>query len=85
MRTTIELPDELLQAAKVRAAERNETLKEFFARAIAQEVGVQSRRPKTGRVSLPLVKSKSRRKVDVTNEDIAAALDADDAERYTGP
>jgi plasmid stability protein len=36
MKTTVELPDELLRAAKIRAAERNMKLKDLVAEALRQ-------------------------------------------------
>jgi hypothetical protein len=76
MRTTIDLPPELMQAAKVRAARRGEPLKDLFTRAVAHEVGM-STRPGTGgaRLALPLIGS---------DEDPKADFDAEDIERY-GP
>jgi len=38
MKTTIELPDELLIAAKKRAAENRETLREIFERGLRSEL-----------------------------------------------
>ena len=43
MRTTVELPPDLLRAAKARAAERGEALKALFVRAVSRELG-RSRR-----------------------------------------
>lgn len=82
MRTTVDLPDDLMRAAKARAAQRGESLKELFARAIAGELSSPRRDRPTGRVTLPLVGRESAAAVDVTNADIEAALAADDAERY---
>ncbi len=84
MRTTIDLPSDLMQAAKIRAAERGENLKDLFARAIAHEIGMRRQSRKTGRVALPLVGRDVRPSVTVTNADIEAALDAEDIERYGG-
>lgn len=39
MRTTIDLPDELIRAARVRAAATDESLKELFTRALTKELG----------------------------------------------
>jgi hypothetical protein len=81
MRTTIDLPSDLMQAAKVRAAQQGESLKDLFTRAIAHELG-SSRRPKrTGRLRLPLI-GREEPAVDVTNDDIDAVLTAEDVERY---
>jgi len=81
MRTTIDLPDELARAAKIRAAERGETLKEMLTRAIAREVAMGARSDRS-RVALPLLAVGAVPAVDVTNADITAALVTDD-ERYT--
>ena len=83
MRTTVDMPPALMRAAKARAVERGESLKDLVNRAIAHELGFPSApKAKAGRVTLPLIGSGDAPKVIVTNEDIAAALDADDIERY---
>ena len=83
MRTTIDLPPELMQAAKVQAARRGESLKDLFRRAVAHEVSTEGRsRASGGRLVLPLIRSAAGPKVDVTNDDIEAAFDAEDIERY---
>jgi hypothetical protein len=83
MRTTVDMPPTLLRAAKARAAERGESLKDLVNRAVAHELGLPSvPRAKAGRVTLPLIGRGATPGVLVTNEDIAAALDADDIERY---
>lgn len=83
MRTTIDMPPGLMRAAKARAAERGESLKDLVSRAVAHELGLPSAaRAKAGRVTLPLIGRGATPEVVVTNEDIAAALDADDTERY---
>jgi hypothetical protein len=85
MRTTIDMPTTLMRAAKARAAERGESLKDLVNRAVAHELGLPSApKAKTGRVTLPLIGRGARPAVVVTNEDIAEALDADDIERYSG-
>jgi plasmid stability protein len=47
MRTTIELPDELLAKAKIRAASRGVSLKQFFIQAIEQTLAPE--KPKVRR------------------------------------
>jgi hypothetical protein len=85
MRTTIDMPPRLMRAAKARAAQRGESLKELVNRAVAHELGLPSApEAKTGRVVLPLIGRGVAPEARVTNEDIAAALDADDIDRY-GP
>ncbi len=84
MRTTIDVPDALMRAAKARAADRGESLKDLVHRALAHELGVSSApKRKTGRVVLPLVARDASPEVLVTNDDIAGALESEDVERYS--
>ena len=84
MRTTIDVPDALIRAAKARAADRGESLKDLVNRALAHELGLSSvPKRKAGRVTLPLVARDATPAVLVTNDDIAAALEAEDADRYS--
>ena len=84
MRTTIDMPDALMRAAKERAADRGESLKDLVNRALARELRLPSvPKRKTGRVTLPLVAPDAAPAVLVTNDDIAAALEAEDIERYS--
>jgi hypothetical protein len=84
MRTTIEMPTALMRAAKARAAERGESLKDLVNRAVAHEVGLPATpRGKTGRVTLPLIARDATPTVLITNDDIADAFDAEDVERFT--
>jgi len=85
MRTTIEMPTTLMREAKARAAERGESLKDLVNRAVARELGLAStQKRKQGRVTLPLIGREAAPTVLITNDDIAAALDEDDVERYAG-
>ena len=85
MRTTVDMPPTLMRAAKARAAERGESLKDLVNRAVAHELGLPSApKAKAGRVTLPLIGRGAAPEVLITNEDIAGALDADDIDRY-GP
>ena len=84
MRTTVDMPDELMQAAKVRAAERGESLKELVTRAVAHELRIPARSVPAGRVALPLISRGAQPSIDVTNADIDAALEAEDTQRYAG-
>lgn len=83
MRTTVDLPDDVLRAAKIRAAERGETLREIFVRAVRRELALSGSTP-GARVRLPLVGIGSNERYAVTADDIVAALEADDAERAIG-
>jgi hypothetical protein len=83
MRTTIDMPPTLMRAAKARAAEQGESLKDLVNRAVSHEVGLPSTpKTKSGRVTLPLIARDAAPTVLVTNEDIAAALADEDAERH---
>jgi hypothetical protein len=82
MRTTIDLPPDLMHAAKVRAAQRGESLKDLFTRAIEHEVGGPQKGRSAGKVTFPLIGRDSEPRVEVTNADIEAAFDAEDVERY---
>lgn len=84
MRTTVDMPDALMRAAKARAADRGESLKDLVNRALAHELGLPSvPKRKTGRVTLPLIARDTVPAVHVTNDDIATALEAEDVERYS--
>ena len=83
MRTTIDMPPTLMRAAKARAAEEGESLKDLVNRAVARELGVPATsKGKTGRVTLPLIARNATPTVLVTNDDIADAFDAEDVERF---
>lgn len=71
MRTTIDLPDDLVRAARVRAAESDESLKELFTRALAKELGRADSRPR-GR--LPVIASKAPGRSRITPEELARIL-----------
>lgn len=71
MRTTIELPDDLLSAAKIRAAQDGISLREFFIaavqRGIAQGKKVRREPPRVGSKDGPPI-------ADLTREDIDEAM-----------
>jgi plasmid stability protein len=84
MRTTVDVPDALMRAAKARAAEHGESLKDLVNRALTHELGLPSGpQRKAGRVTLPLIARDASPAVLVTNDDIAAAFEAEDVERYS--
>ena len=83
MRTTIDMPSTLMRAAKARAAEEGESLKDLVNRAVAREIGLPATaKGKTGRVTLPLIARDATPTVIVTNDDIADAFDAEDVARF---
>ncbi len=78
------MPDGLMRAAKARAAEHGESLKDLVTRALSHELGLPSMpKRKTGRVTLPLIARDTSPSVLVTNDDISAVLEAEDIERYS--
>ena len=80
MRTTVELPPELMRQAKARAAAQGESLKTLLTRAVAAELGKSKNlKEARARVHLPLFGSTQGKLIAVTGEDIARALAEDDA------
>lgn len=72
MRTTVELPDELLSQAKSVAALEGISLREFFIAAVRQKL---ARPAKKGRLSLPVVGGTDGPPIpDLTSEQIDEAL-----------
>jgi hypothetical protein len=82
MRTTLELPDDLLRRAKIAAIERGTTLRELIGKALAQELGVKdSAKPK--RATFPIFASKTPGTLDLTAADLAG-MDAEEDRRQHG-
>ena len=81
MRTTVELPPDLLRAAKARSAESGESLKSLLTRAVAAELDTHvAGRGRKVRVALPLFGRPSGPRVRPSNADLEHALaDADAA------
>ncbi len=68
MKTTLELPDDLLIAAKTVAARRRTTLKDLVTRSLRREIGLDQRESevpdshfKIGSLGLPVLKSTGRK------------------------
>ncbi len=80
MRTTIELPPDVLRAAKARAAEQGESLKQWFTRAVSAALGTAPRRAAQAGVPWPVFGKPGGKKVRLTNADIAAFEAVDDVE-----
>ena len=49
MRTTLDLPDELMKRAKIAAVERGVSLREFFAKALQQALAPKVRQARRAR------------------------------------
>lgn len=86
MRTTVELPPELLRRAKAQAASRGESMKAWLTRAVAAETEKDTRTsvPRQ-RVTLPLFGDARGPAVGVTSADVARALANEDAARAAFP
>ena len=86
MRTTIDLPDDLLRRAKATAALRGMKLKDFVASVLERSMRsdaetVQATAPR--RRKLPVMIPATGRKIPVlTNAEIFELLDRDDDERH---
>jgi hypothetical protein len=79
MRTTVELPPELMKKAKAHAAARGESLKTLLTRAVASELGRSMRSGEAAsRVRLPLFGNPKRKPVNVSGRDIELALSDDE-------
>ena len=84
MRTTVELPPEVMRAAKARSAARGESLKTLLTRAVTAELGGHSDSGGRQRVTLPLFGHSSGPRVNPSNADIERALAEADAEALAG-
>jgi hypothetical protein len=80
MRTTVELPPDLLRAAKARAAERGEALKALFVRAVSRELGRSESGARNEHIAWPLISSQRKGAVRLSNDDLARIDAADEAE-----
>jgi hypothetical protein len=80
MRTTVELPPDLMRAAKARSAEAGESLKALLTRAVEAELGrLVTRSAVRSRVRLPLFGDASGPRVNPSNADLERALAGADA------
>jgi hypothetical protein len=85
MRTTVELPPDLMRAAKARSAESGESLKALLTRAVAAELQIASVRGHSrAQVRLPLFGTGGPR-ARVSNRDLERVLAEIDAEKAAAP
>jgi hypothetical protein len=85
MRTTVDLPDEMLRRVKAIAAMEGKSLKRFLAEALERELrrrGEVESSPK--RVTLPLVPSENPGSVHLDAEKIADILEREDIDELAG-
>lgn len=83
MRTTVDLPDALFRRAKACAAARGQSLKTFLRLALEREVGAGT--SEHARVDVPLIRSRSRRTIRLTNEDIERIVADEDRLKHLEP
>lgn len=89
MKTTLDLPDDVMRAVKIRAVEENKRLKDTIAdllrRGLAQQPGVQAAVRR--RVKLPLVECAHEAQLgeEMTPERVASALLDEEAEWHREP
>jgi hypothetical protein len=80
MRTTIDIPDELLRKAKIRAAERGIKLKDLFTASLIKELEPDPTVPKQGRTQpIPVsIKGVDWTFPNRTNADLMHAIEQDE-------
>lgn len=89
MKTTLELPDELMRAVKIRAVRENRKLKDAVAdllrRGLSQRTGATGTQRR--RVKLPLVRCAhgARPEEEMTPERVATVLLKEESEVRRGP
>ena len=72
MRTTVDLPDDLFQRVKARAALRGMKLKEFIAESLQRALVNEA--PKPRRIRPPLVKGDGSHVINPSRSDLDASL-----------
>jgi hypothetical protein len=78
MRTTIDLPDDLLRRAREEAAQRGLDVNEFIAAAIAKEVPVPSTLISSPRSKLPTIKARGSATIPNISSELQARLDEEE-------
>jgi hypothetical protein len=82
MRTSVDLPDDLMREAKMVAVKRGVTLRELMSRALRRELlATGDEPPARRRLEFPLVRSGPGGVLQVTEEDIRQAELEDDFRR----
>lgn len=85
MKTTLDLPDELMRAIKVRAAQQDRKIKDVVAELLRRGLTGPAQAPGTRRrVELPLVECGDVTGPEMTPERVAAALLDEEAAASTG-
>jgi hypothetical protein len=83
MRTTLDLPDELLKQAKIAAVERGMTLRELVGAALTKELG-KDRADRHGkpRTRFPIFSSLQPGSLDLISLDLARIEEEEDLRRH---
>ncbi len=85
MRTTVDIPDQILRRAKAAAALEGKSLKVFLTEAVVHELQRSAiKKISRKRVLLPLVPSKHPGTLRLTAEKIAQALSQEDLHALAG-
>jgi hypothetical protein len=82
MRTTLDLPADLLKRAKIAAVERGTSLRQLVAEALESELSEPTERPKPRRARFPIFDSKAPGALRLTNARIAALEAREDVRRH---
>lgn len=82
MRTTLDLPDELLKRAKIEAVQRGTSLRDLVGAALQRELSQPSQPKARKRARFPIFDSKAPGALRLTNAGIAKLEAAEDARRH---
>ena len=85
MRTTLDLPDELLKRAKIEAVERGTTLRDLMGAALERELrqpARSQREPARKRARFPIFDSNSPGSLRLNNAEIAKLEGEEDVRRH---
>ncbi len=74
MRTTVDVPDELMRRVKAVAATRGLKLKEFVEAALREALNDRHGRRRPHRVRLPLIPGSGKAPIEPSREELDAAL-----------
>ena len=83
MRTTLDLPDELLKRAKIEAVERGISLKELVGSALAKDLGANGPSDRRARrLKFPIFSSGAPGSLKLTSADLSRADWEEDLRRH---
>lgn len=83
MKTTLDLPDEMVRRAKIAAVERGTTLRSIVGQALAHELDLPlAAAPRRRRAAFPIFSSRAPGALDLTHADLARLEAGEDARRH---